>query len=444
MKKFFTIFFIVLTILAIIYFVWFFFFKQPNQIFPFIPIKNTLTIGGNTPNQNNFGNNSNKNQPENQNQTGSNLPTQYLFQVWDKPTAGFAFVQTPILLEATTTNKKGIEIIVQNRSTSTSLVFADRMTGHIYKKDLPTGSVYQVSNSTLPGIYDAYFFENGSYVLMRYFDNKTKRIESILSKVPQSFVGTEPQTLENLISLPQNISSVAVSGSGKEISYLVPNSDGAVIYSYTLKKVKGKDDVGIVRNRLSLKTKEWNLVYGGENLYAQSSPTAYIPGYFIKVDTNERIIGDKTGLTVLPDSKDLNSFGSMWTNSGLASFIFSRSGGSTVKTKETTLSEKCVWEYLGRNLLCAVPNTLPWSINGMPDDWYQGHISFKDNLYIISADGLYDSSFFNISATAGKDIDAVNLQTNTESEYLGFINKREGDLWMLMTKDILSNIELGL
>lgn len=444
MKKFFTIFFIVLTLLAIIYFVWFFFFKKPNQIFPFIPSTNTLTIGGNIFNQNNQAGDSNQNQNGEVTQTENDLPTQSLFQIWDKPTAGFAFVQTPILLEATTTDKKGKEIIIQKRATTTSLIFADRMTGHIYKKDLPTGEIYKVSNSTLPGIYDAYFFENGNYIMMRYLNNKTNKIESILAKVPQSYTGTVPQALENLVSLPQNISSVAVSLSGKEISYLVPNTDGSVIYSYTLKKVKGKADVGTVSSRLSLKTKEWNLIYGGETLYAQSSPTAYISGYFIKVDTNERIIGDKTGLTILPDSKDTNYFGGMWTDSGLASFIFSRTSGSTVKTTQKTLPEKCVWGYSNKNILCAVPDSLPWSVNGMPDDWYQGRVSFKDSLYILSGDGLYGRTFFDLSYVSKKDIDATSLQINNSSEYLGFINKKEGDLWLLLTKDILNSIGFGL
>lgn len=433
MKKFFTIFFIILILLTIIYLVWFFFFKKLNQTFPFIPPNNTLTIGGDVSNKNNswFNQNQNTETPAG----GDQEITQYLFQIWDKPTAGFAFVQTPILLNATTTNKKGVEITVQKRATTTSLIFADRMTGHIYKKDLPTGEVYKVSNSTVPGIYDAYFFENGSRVLMRYFDSKTNKIESILAKIPPVSAGTEPKALENLVSLSQNISSVAVSLSGKEISYLVPNSDGAVIYSYTIKK-----GIGSVRTRLNLKTKEWNLVYGGENLYAQSSPTAYISGYFIKVDTGERIIGDKTGLIVLPDNKDANYFGSMWTDSGLASFIFSRSSGNFTKTKQATLSEKCVWEYSNKNLLCAIPNTLPLSINGLPDDWYQGRASFTDSLYLVSGDGLYDNIFFNLSSASGKDLDVTNLQINNQNEYLGFINKKGGDFWLLLTKDILSSI----
>lgn len=442
MKKFFTISFIILIILIIIYLVWFFFFKKPNQIFPFIPSKNTLTIGGNVFNPNNSGNNTNQNGSTSQIET--NTPTQSLFQIWDKPTAGFSFVQTPILLEATTTNKKGVEIIIQTRATTTSLIFADRMTGHIYKKNLPTGEIYKVSNSTLPGIYDAYFFENGSYVLMRYFDSKTNKIESVLAKVPQSYVNTEPQTLENLVSLPQNISSVAISRSGKELSYLVPNNNGATVYSYTIKKVKGDNEVGSVKTRLSLQTKEWNLIYGGETLYAQSAPTAYISGYFIKVDTNERIVGDKTGLTILPDNKDVNYFGSMWTNSGLASFVFSRTGGTTTKTGPVTLSEKCVWEHSNKNILCAVPSSLPLAINGLPDDWYQGRVSFKDTLYILSGDGFSNQTFFDLSYASGKDIDAVSLQTNNSSEYLGFINKKEGDFWLLLTKDILANVELGL
>lgn len=432
MKKFFTIFFIVLTLLAVIYLIWFFFFKKPNQIFPFIPGGNTLTVGGDVNNPNNPNPDQNPNGEGDQTETASS--TQYLFQIWDKPTAGFAFVQTPILLEATSTNKKGVEIIIQKRATTTSLIFADRMTGHIYKKDLPTGEIYKVSNSTVPGIYDAYFFENGSYVMMRYFDNKTKKIESLLAKVPLAYAGTEPQTLDNLVSLPQNISSVAVSRSGKELSYLVPNNNGATIYSYTSKKG--------VRVRLSLKTKEWNLIYGGETLYAESAPTAYISGYFIKVDTNERIIGDKTGLTVLPDAKDTNSFGSMWTNSGLASFIFSRTSGGTTRTRRATLSEKCVWQYSNLNILCAIPNSLPMAINGLPDDWYQGRVSFRDSLQIISTNGLYDNLFFDLSSVAGKDIDAVSLQTNSSSEYLGFINKKEGDFWLLLTKNILNGMGL--
>lgn len=431
MRKFLTTFFIILLLLTIIYLIWFFFFKKPDQVFPFFPPRNTLLIGDDIPNNNNNGDNQNQNENTADNSEDSEI-TQYLFQIWDKPTAGFAFVQTPILLEASTTDKKGKEIIIQKRATTTSLIFADRMTGHIYKRDLPAGENYKVSNSTVPGIYDAYFFENGSYVLMRYFNNKINKIESLLAKIPQAHEGTEPQTLENIVSLPQNISSVAVSRSGKEISYLVPNADGAIVYSYTIKKGKG-----VLVTRSNLKTREWNLVYGGETLYAQSAPTAYIVGYFINVDTNERIVGDKTGLTVLPDLKDVNHFGSMWTDSGLASFIFSRKDGTTLKTKYSTLPEKCVWEYLNKNILCAVPRSLPVPINGMPDDWYQGRASFTDSFYKINSDTLSDDMFLDLSSVSGKDMDAVNLQINNQNEYLGFINKKEGDFWLLLTKNLI-------
>jgi hypothetical protein len=120
----------------------------------------------------------------------------------------------------------GYNISKNKNNSQTLLSFVDSDTGIIYQKDLslPTSTPAQItlSNQNYTNIYRAYFIndESGAVkrVVMQYL-NQNKIIKTIIGNVPTYF--NAPSKLENIISLPDNITNISVSPDNKKLIYLV-------------------------------------------------------------------------------------------------------------------------------------------------------------------------------------------------------------------------------
>ena len=429
------IFFMIAMIFAVAILIWYFFIKTPNNNTSINNPTNPFGQAGQSQKGSLFVFN---NQNNNQNAETEVIPGEErkLTKIWDKPTAGFVFVDQTILVTSTTTKMvKGTstEVTIQQKATSTKMLFVDRTSGYVYGVNLETKKVYQISNSTIPGVYDAYFFDNGSSVIVRYLDNNGN-IVSTLSKVPNVSEESTPQPLVDTTYLLNNINSVAVSNSKKIVSYLVVNNNGSSIYSIKNNK-----------NELvsTSPTSEFNLTYGGENLYTTSKPSAYVMGYTTNVQTAERTLGNKTGLITLPANNNDDYLGSMWSNSGLLSFIFSKKTVSTKVLGIKTIASKCAWGKTSFYVICGVPQIFPINVEGLPDDWYQGRNQFTDDVYLIGNKTNNENKIFDFSTETKDSIDLIKPDFNSNNDYLSFINKRDGNLWLLHTRPLLNGIVIN-
>jgi hypothetical protein len=422
---------LIVSLFGIIVLVWFFFFSKPTTPKDIVPKTGGLPFGTTLPPRFGFifGNDQNS-------QTETEVipaKERALVRVWDKPTTGNTFVSVPILIEteSTTTSKTKLasptstpEIIIvkkTTRATSTVLMFVDRTTGFIYGYDKKSDTPYQITNTTIPGIYDAYIFNSGKNVLMRYLDNDKETIVSILSTIPQVSEGESPLPLMNTTLLQKNVSSVAISTSKSRISYLVPNNGGSSIYSLTPKGASL-----ITTSPFS----QWLLSYGGEDLYATSKPSAYIEGSTVKLPLFSRMESKRTGLLsiVSPTGVMLNS---MWSQSGLTTFISNKGSINVLPIK--TIASKCSWLYASPVLLCAIPDIIPQTEEGLPDDWYQGKFLFSDSLqFIDSRSGVVYPLYF-FTEQDGK-MDAVSLSLTNDNKDISFIRKQDATLWLLKTE----------
>lgn len=360
---------------------------------------------------------------------------QPLVKVWNKPASGQAFVLQEILREvtststlATSTQSTSTQPVVTKRlvrSTSTVLMFVDRTTGHLYGFNFDTYKTFQISNTTIPGVYDAYLILNGTRVLMRYLDTEKNTITTVTAKVPQVSQGQEPKPLDSVTYLPSQVESVAVNKSGTALSYLVSNGDGVAIYTLS--------DKGTV---LLGKTpfEEWTLVYGGDTLYAHTKPSAYREGYIVKLPNFEFITPGRTGLLGVVSDKNL-WLQSMWSSKGLVTYVSDLRSDTILDIK--TLASKCVW---GENnaLICAVPKFLPRSTEGLPDDWFQGRISFNDTLVQIDPTTKQSLPLYSFDGKNEGVFDVTKLSLSSKEEYVTFIKKQDGTLWLL-NKELVTN-----
>jgi hypothetical protein len=346
---------------------------------------------------------------------------QAFLRVWDKPATGNTFVTRSYLKEVVATSTSGATTITTSkmvRATTTVLVFVDRGTGHIYGYDTDSGVTYQISNTTIPGVHDAYIWDGGSKVFMRYLDKDGTTVVSTLASIPNVEEGHDAQPLVLLSNLPNNISSVAMSASTKLLSYIVPNDLGASVYTLSSKGSSHTADSSF---------SQWLLSYGGESLYATTKASAYIEGMTMSLPSFSRIIGEKTGLSVTAGVGSA-LLGSMWSDRGLASFV--SQSGAIAPLSIKTLASKCVAS--GISFFCGVPKNLPQATEGLPDDWYQGRVSFDDDLMVVQANTGQAYSLYSFSAAYGA-MDLVSLSASTKGDLISFLRKQDGSLFLLNT-----------
>ena len=348
---------------------------------------------------------------------------QVLTEIWKKPATGQVFVEQSITREIDASSTQGtstVSIKKLVRATSTTLLFVDRITGYVYGYHRDTGKVYQISNSTYPGIYDAYIFNNGKRIILRFADNEKHVIVGVLATIPTVNENEQPRPLENTTFLPSQVTSVAVNNKNTLVSYLVTGDNGASIYTIS---AKGTAHVA------NTPFKEWLLSYGGDQLYASSKPSAYIEGQTVLVPTFEFIVGQKTGIMSNP-SENNYLLNSMWSSSGLRTFL--THGANQVVLSISTLAPKCAW---GRKdfLVCAVPQTLPRKIEGLPDDWFQGAVSFSDSLKTVDIKSAEAYPLYTFDQSKGLTFDVTNMNISPDNTLIIFNRKQNASLWLLDT-----------
>ncbi len=342
--------------------------------------------------------------------------------VWDKPATGNVLVTKEVLREITATTTVGTSTTLVTRTvraTTTVLMFVDRITGYVYGHNIESGKTYQITNTTIPGIYDAYIWDNGTRILLRYLDADNKTIVSTLSNIPSVQEDGGAQPLLSTTFLPNNVTSVAVSPSFTSVSYVVPTSTGSSFYTIT-----AKGSTKIADSPFG----EWNLSYGGQQLYATPKASAYLEGSTYLLPSFSRILGDKTGLVSTGGDGGL-TLNSMWTRSGLATF--GTKEGVNTPLSVRTIASKCT-AFGSPYFLCGVPKTIPVEEEGLPDDWYQGRASFDDTLVVVNAVTGESYTLYEIDEKYGK-MDITHISTTSGRDIVSYIRKQDSSLFLLNT-----------
>lgn len=365
---------------------------------------------------------------------------QVLVRVWDKPVAGYSFVERQILEQVASTTVSGsttIPAIEQVRATTSSLFFVDRMTGYVHQYDKKTGQVSQVTNTLVPGVYDALFLSNGRFVVYRSYDEKRGVVVSSLFRIPLTTLSSGPISMEKLADLPDNVVSIAVNRRGNQFAFITKTTSGGALYVSTEDQANSFDPFPQSKiTAIPLPLYEWDLAYGGNTLYMTPKASAYIPGYTIEASSGRRIVSNRTGLVSIasPDGKQV--FSTMFSQSGLVSFFTDTNTGNGGIVQMRTIASKCSFDGLSLYVLCGVPEKIPLKRLGYPDDWYQGVAQFSDFLYRTYPDGAL-IEVLNLKQEAGEEIDITKPITDSRSSLFVFTNKKKGDLWAV-NLDLLS------
>ena len=136
-------------------------------------------------------------------------------------------------------------------------------------------------------------------------------------------------------------------------------------------------------------------------------------------------LGNINGLTTLtsPNGKLI-----LYGDDGLNLNVYNITTNTSTLLGVKTLPEKCVWGNTNTTIYCAVPRDIP--NNQYPDAWYQGEVSFSDQIWKIDVTTGNTMMLVDpLTISGGEDIDGVKIILDSGGNYLFFVNKKDSFLW---------------
>ncbi|MFH1859010.1 MAG: hypothetical protein ABIJ80_01980 [Patescibacteria group bacterium] len=324
-----------------------------------------------------------------------------------------------------------------------SIRYAEQKNGDVYDYSLSNGVSRQILRQNLPGVHNVLWNNNGKNAIFRFL--KTVGNQDTIKTYALFFEEIAPG--EDAIFegrwLPDELPEVIVSPISEKVAYLQKNKKGdSFIW---LEEIKEDQNMEGDQNREQIFASpfsEWLLEQPTEALLTLATKPSYnLDGYLYFVDiaskTTTKILGNKKGLMALtsPDATKI-----LYAESAKNSYELILYNVET--KKETALGikafpEKCVWSVGNSNLLyCAVSNLT--NNKNMPDEWYQGGVSFSDDIWLINTETgkiglLARTADFDFE---GQGIDVIKPFLSPDNSQLVFTNKKDGTLWLLELETI--------
>ncbi len=313
--------------------------------------------------------------------------------------------------------------IVLETKTSTKARYADLASSHIFDVDLVTGVMTKISNTTIPKIQESYWMNNGSTTVLRYVsDNEV--INTLNAQLVKTSSSSPDTTIKNELKgtlMSTNIDNLAISPQKTQMFYITTTSGGARGILISAK--------GASSQIWSSPVGEWLASWPSDNTIALTSKAASgVPGsmYFLSTSgTVKKVLGGVPGLTTLANPS-LSTVA--YSNDTARLYFYTIKTGSSQGAFVNTLSEKCVWSTKEKNIIyCGIPTSIPEGT--YPNNWYQGRVSFTDDIYKINAVTGLGQLIVSLTGAYKQSIDVINPILSDSENYLLFTNKKDSTLW---------------
>lgn len=342
-----------------------------------------------------------------------------LYELHKAPVAGVGLVETK--------DKKGVV-------TDTTARYIERGLGYIFEAPLSTYVETRIVNETRARLGEALWGNNGKSVVARFIDDKDGGVirtnivnigDSTISFTRNEGSGQTNDFLKNEeVALPVNIPFASFSEDGADKIFYLEGGTGNITTSKNTAPLK----------IFSSAFTEWLPQFPNQRLITLNTrPSAKVPGHLFFLDPQTKmvtkILGNINGLTSLT-SRNGKMVLYAETKGAISELsLYDVSKKEVLPLYLQSLPEKCVWGVKNPRLIyCAVPQTMPSA--SYPDQWYQGLVSFSDELWEINTDTLVTQKVFSPSTLRAPSLDMTNLSLSSEDAYLTFMNKITGTPWV--------------
>ncbi len=327
----------------------------------------------------------------------------------------------------------------KNNINKTIARYIERGVGHIFETNMNSLEEERISNTTRLKIHEAIWGNNGKNVIIRYLDDENE--ETIRSFVitlrdsetttlfeEETPTETTPQETEGVF-LPENITGVALSEENdKKIFYLFELDNSSVGTIYNLEN-------GKMAQIFQSPFTEWLPQWPNKDIITLTTkPSEKVPGfmYFLDTETERlvKVLNNIDGLTTLTSPDVEKVLYSESTKGWVSLSIYDKKEHSSKELPLSTLPEKCVWSKVDKNIIyCAVPNNP--KRGSYPDQWYQGLISFSDDIWAINTKTYTTERILSPRDTIREEFDIIKLQIDKNDEFISFTNKKDLSLWSI-------------
>ncbi len=368
------------------------------------------------------------NDSENQNDVSINNE-KVLLKVSSMPISGYGILDKERYISVPDINPE--EVITEGENVAPSapeteivsvVKYASKENGNIFQTFADLIDERKFSETRIPYIYESFFTKRS--VIMRYLDNNN--IATFVGELPQEILGKDLANGNEIFGdfLPENIRDISFSKDGNKIFYLTNTNKGVV---GTVMDSDGLNKKQIFDSAFSEWTSSWTL---NNKIVLTTKPSGLVPGYSYLLDINNgnyiKILGDINGLTTLIN--DDNSL-MLYADQNSSLKIFDLNKGRSKDLRLFGQPEKCVWGADNITLYCAIPKNIPTGLI-YPDIWYQGEISFDDEIFKINTEtGKRDKILDPSVVEEGGVMDIVNLKLDKQENNLFFVNKNDAYLW---------------
>lgn len=298
-------------------------------------------------------------------------------------------------------------------SAATLLSYLERTSGNAFTYDIHTGTITRTSNRTVPGIQSALWSRDGSQAVVRYLSGDT--FTTINTYVL-------PADGSNGLFLPQNLADVAVASSS--VLTLASGVNGSIASLSPLTNNKATTVFSSALTAL-------RIGFAGKSYLAYTKPSGSIAGYAFLTDTSGRLIrlaGPLNGLTALASPLGKWVLISSVSNQTPTTNLINTATRESIPLPIGTITDKCAWSLDDTAIYCAVPISIP-TTGTLPDDWYQGAVTFSDRIWKIDVTGRYAQLVLDLTKEGKGAFDITALTLDAGQTALAFMNKSDASLW---------------
>lgn len=313
----------------------------------------------------------------------------------------------------------------ENGSNSTFVRYVERATGHVKELIPGQSDATRIANTTVPKSAQAIFGMGGNALVLRVLTDPFNEISTILASIVTATSTNGGTGKLDGVTLPEKVSSLAISPDGKRVFTLVPDGEGS---RGIVQDISGKNRREIMRSPLA----EWEARWGSTGTItlttrAGNNTTGYVYSLDVENGKLSRVFAGTAGLTTLVSSISTAILASEGGKAGLSTYVYDTKSSEKKAFPLITLSEKCVWSKKTATVLyCAVPESnVPFT--SLPDAWYKGDLSFSDSFWEIDTATMKTTSL----GSPEVSVDAINLSLSPSENLLLFTNKSNGHLWSL-------------
>jgi len=330
--------------------------------------------------------------------------------------------QAPTLFKVSGDPVAGAVVFLKNKVET--IRYVDRATGHIYDVDPLTLTKIEITNNTLPKIYQAFFKPDGSQVIFRSLPDNSDTPDNVsLTLTAPKSTSTGAEYTASSINLRGNIS--AISAGPTKIAYVLGDTGAVGISGFA-----GENPQTVFSSAYH----EWQVAWSGANLELTTNASASAQGSsYILNSTNgslARVAGPLLGLTALPSPTGGQVVYSYIDANGKASFsVINTKTGASSSIVPATFAEKCAWSLKSQNIIfCGTPSGIG---GNEPDSWYAGITHFSDQVWRFDTASGNATLLADPKINFNVDLDVINPSLSPNEDYLIFMNKTDLSLWVL-------------